>query len=316
MYGSNPLVPQLKAATTTDMLFKRAVLDHFKHPTNVAHACLEFRHRFQGHTKSATDLLAALHELALDCEFPDSTLPWELALQILTGCLLQKAHERMLLCPINLEDYTQILETDEAVKEDAAAFAAVSGQSSSPTVHPLQPHSHRKSKPSGQQVHTPLGGGPSTHCFCCGRGGHKAKDPKCPALNDSCKFCHKVGHWETCCLTKRKSQQSTATKQGTSGQQGGKQMRCIEPSMQAVSASLSLPVPEPYKYTVHVRDHTGQLHSLTADVDMGSYCLVVERSWFDSQFPSTPLRWLSTPSYAFGGFPSMISMAFLCYCSG
>ncbi len=87
----------------------------------------------------------ALRELAPDCEFPNGTLPRELALQILTGCHSQKACERMLLCPIDLDDYVQILETDEAVKDDAATFAAATGQSASSSVCPVQSKSYKQS---------------------------------------------------------------------------------------------------------------------------------------------------------------------------
>ncbi len=135
-FGSHPLVPKIKEAATKYVLFKKAVLDHFKRPTNVARTCLEFRRRFQGPDELATNFLAALHELAPDCKFPDGMLPRELALQILTGCRSQKAREWMLLRPVALDYYMQILETDEAVKEDAAAFAAASSQSSYPAVHP------------------------------------------------------------------------------------------------------------------------------------------------------------------------------------
>ncbi len=32
--------------------------------------------------------------------------------------------------------------------------------------------------------------------------------------------------------------------------------------------------------TVHVRDTKGQLHELKGDIDMGSYCSIIQRPWF------------------------------------
>ncbi len=269
----------------------------------MARACLEFRRRFQGISEAAAEFVAALRELAPDCEFPDGTLPCELALQILTGCRSQKARERMLLRPIDLDDYVQILETDEAVKDDVAAFAAATGQSASSSVRPVQSKSCKQSVKRQGQVHTPLGGAPSLECLCCGKGGHRAKDQNCPTKNDMCRFCHKLGHWDSRCFTKQKARQSDSANTGYKVKQGAKQIRRIEPSIQAVSMSLPLPVPEPYKHTVQICDSMGQQFLLTTDVDTGSYCSVVERKWFDSHLPAMPLHWLSTPSYAFGGVP-------------
>ncbi len=152
-----PLVAKIKDATTTYVLFQKAVQDHFRRPTNIARACLEFWRRFQGPNESATDFLAALREMAPDCEFPDGMLARELALP-------QKARERMLLHPVALDDYTQILEMDETVREDSATFAAATGQSASTSSVQLVLSRQHTQKPSGRQVQTPLGGGPNSHC--------------------------------------------------------------------------------------------------------------------------------------------------------
>ncbi len=201
-FGSHPLVARIKDATTTHALFQKAVQDHIRRPTNVAHACLEFQRRFQGPNESATDFLAALREMAPDCEFPDGTLARELVLQVLSGCRSQKACERMLLRPVALDDYTQILETDETVREDSAAFAAATGKSASTSSVQLVSSCQHTQKPSGRQVQTPLGGGPNSHCFACGSRSHFAKSDQCPARNARCRFCHKTGHYELVCQTK------------------------------------------------------------------------------------------------------------------
>ncbi len=169
-----------------------------------------------------------------------------------------------------------ILKMDEAVKDDVATFAAATGQSVSSSVQPVQSKSCKQSGKCQGQVHTPLGGAPSLQCLCCGKGGHRAKDQYCPAKNDMCRFCHKLGHWESCCFTNQKARQDDSTNTGCNVKQGAKQTRHIEPSMQAVSTSLPLPVPDPYKYTLHICDNIGQLHLLTADIGTSSYCSVVE----------------------------------------
>jgi len=42
-------------------------------------------------------------------------------------------------------------------------------------------------------------------CFRCGREGHYAKDKECPARNQSCWSCKKVGHFQSQCQTKTKA---------------------------------------------------------------------------------------------------------------
>ena len=39
-------------------------------------------------------------------------------------------------------------------------------------------------------------------CFRCGREGHHAKDKECPARNETCRKCNKVGHFQAQCRTK------------------------------------------------------------------------------------------------------------------
>ncbi len=91
--------------------------------------------------ESVGEFVVALRELALDCQIPADYLSHELALQIVSGCYSVKAHERMLIIDVNLEQYLAILESDEAVREDLAAFSVASSTEqalSQLSVHPIQ----------------------------------------------------------------------------------------------------------------------------------------------------------------------------------
>ena len=46
------------------------------------------------------------------------------------------------------------------------------------------------------------GGRSQFTCFSCGREGHKAKDPRCPAIGKQCRKCKGTGHFEKVCRSK------------------------------------------------------------------------------------------------------------------
>ncbi len=114
--------------------FQEAVKAFFKKLMNIARACLDFHQHCQGQSETVSEFVSALRELALDCDFPVDYLKRELALQILSGCRSTKARERMLLAAIDLDEYVQILESDESLQEDSRIFAAAAGSHLTPTV--------------------------------------------------------------------------------------------------------------------------------------------------------------------------------------
>ncbi len=127
-FGNDPVVATMTEAATTYAIFRAAVRRRFKRTTNVARACFDFHTRRQGPTESAAEFIAALRELAPDCSFPADYHNRALVEQLICGCYSSKARERMLLIDPNLDEYLQILESDEVVQEDSQIIA--SGSSS------------------------------------------------------------------------------------------------------------------------------------------------------------------------------------------
>ncbi len=86
-----PIVATLGDDAMAHTAFQEAIKAFFKKPTNIAWACLDFRERRQGQSKTASEFVSTLRELALDCSFPADYLKRELALQILSSCRSRKA---------------------------------------------------------------------------------------------------------------------------------------------------------------------------------------------------------------------------------
>ncbi len=305
-FGSDPVVAQMDDQTPpTHAVFQAAVKQRFHRPASISRACLDFQNRRQGSTESAADFVAALRELAPECQFPATYLDRALAQQILAGCRSTKARERMLLHnpdqAADLTEFIRILDSDEAVQHDSALFAAAAGSSRPSGVHAVQPNTrlrrqgpYKGSKGSGSNTYT------KGKCMGCGSGDHRSKDNSCPARNAECRFCHKTGHYENVCISKQKSQAASTAHTGTHTGDG-RGLKCITHSLHAV-ASTAL-ASTPFTTTVHLRDPDGKLHTVVGELDSGSYCSIVSRAVFDGEFRKVPLKCLKGPSYAFGGTP-------------
>ncbi len=291
-FGSDPIVARMDdTPPPTHTAFQAAVRQRFYRSPSISHACLDFANHRQGTNESAADFLATLRELAPECRFPATYLDRALTQQILVGCKLPKAREWMLVhvpeAEPNLDAFVKILDSDEAVTKDQQVFSSASGSGKPCGVASVVSHPRGRSKCSGTtsfQKGTEKGQGSGQavkgKCRGCGSGNHRSYDGSCPAKGAECRFCHRLGHYESVCITKQKSQMASGHTDTHAG--GGKSLKHIAPAMHAVSTSGLAETP--FQTTVHLCGPNGQVHTVEGEVDMGSYCSIVSHRLFDSEF--------------------------------
>ena len=73
---------------------------------------------------------------------------------------------------------------------------------------------------SRNRTQVPQRGGVQKHatCYCCGKTGHRAKDPKCSSNGKKCNECHKIGHFGRVCKSQIHAQSKNPTKNNNAKQ--------------------------------------------------------------------------------------------------
>lgn len=82
---------------------------------------------------------------------------------------------------------------------------------------------HRTRNNTRKNSKHPSGKGKDTKhvvCFCCGRAGHRAKDPLCPATGKTCSACGKQGHFAGVCKSAQKVAKETIPRSATPHRNG------------------------------------------------------------------------------------------------
>ncbi|GFO11865.1 integrase core domain protein [Plakobranchus ocellatus] len=139
-----------------------------------------------------------------------------------------------------------------------------------------QPGRHRRTnrdphKPSTLQGNTKQPG--TLICTNCGRRGHRAKDTICPALNQTCSLCGKLGHFKRVCRS------GPATKPAP--KQRDKRTRALQTKVNAVSS-------RPFLHTVHLLSGKHFI-PITAEVDTGAQISGVTEATYRRHFAHLPL---------------------------
>ncbi|GFO26931.1 retrovirus-related pol polyprotein from transposon opus [Plakobranchus ocellatus] len=120
-----------------------------------------------------------------DCDF-ERRENHHFSVRLVCGCLNHETQKKLLALPaIDLDEVVRIMRADESACHSLVAIGEEY------VIHKL---AHRSSP---HQVNTRQPG--TLICINCGRRGHRANDTSCPALNQTCSLCGKLGHFKRVC---------------------------------------------------------------------------------------------------------------------
>ncbi len=193
------------------------VLDGLFHtPINRLIALRNFRHRMQFKDESANAFSAELRSLAKHCSFPDAaTENSEIADTLIVNCFDSEVQQKLFAQSttrnqrLTIDEVLQIMRAEESAKLDVKQLQAGDSAAKLAALKRTPRKGNRHKSPGGGAT-VPKRNSTQKPCSSCGRSGHAYMSPSCPALNSKCRFCSKIGHWDSVCR-KKQSQQSGST---------------------------------------------------------------------------------------------------------
>ena len=187
--------------------------EYFEPQKNISFERHTFRQAQQQRDEPIADYITRLKHLALTCEFENTDDM--IRDQVVDKCYSTKLRRRLLQEPSLTLD--KVVTLGRALEMAQRQATAIESTCTSASAGREQLNAVRKRQnPQGlrrniQQTHRyrdsgETGGKP---CYCCGKSGHRAKSPSCPALNKTCNTCQKIGHFSRVCHSASKKKTAT-----------------------------------------------------------------------------------------------------------
>ena len=187
--------------------------EYFEPQKNISFERHTFRQAQQQRDEPIADYITRLKHLALTCEFENTDDM--IRDQVVDKCYSTKLRRRLLQEPSLTLD--KVVTLGRALEMAQRQATAIESTCTSASAGREQLNAVRKRQnPQGlrrniQQTHRyrdsgETGGKP---CYCCGKSGHRAKSPSCPALNKTCNTCQKIDHFSRVCHSASKKKTAT-----------------------------------------------------------------------------------------------------------
>ena len=187
--------------------------EYFEPQKNISFERHTFRQAQQQRDEPIANYITRLKHLALTCEFENTDDM--IRDQVVDKCYSTKLRRRLLQEPsLTLDKVVTLGRALEMAQRQATAIESTctSASASREQLNAVR----KRQNPQGlrrniQQTHRyrdsgETGGKP---CYCCGKSGHRAKSPSCPALNKTCNTCQKIGHFSRVCHSASKKKTAT-----------------------------------------------------------------------------------------------------------
>ena len=155
--------------------------------------------------------------------------------------------------------------TSESIGEQSSAYAIQSGPRASQIASPATKSDQERQNPPPNTQHSNL------VCYCCGRRGHRAKDPSCPANNKPCHGCGKLGHFSRVCKSSRRDKEPARIRQI-------EQREVTDSSDEEYVFTLNRPKNSEQQATVIITVHGTDIRVL---IDSGASVNVLDKNTFD-----------------------------------
>ena len=274
--------------------------------TIVEHA--QLNQRIQGENESVEDFITTLYAMADKCGFSAGVKSEAIRDRIVSGIKDKTLSKEMQLKP-NL--------TLAAAIEMARQHQLVTAQMQKLTVSaqidenrkPRRKFSH---KPPQRRDREPPPSDNRNKCMRCGRSHNRNK--VCAAASATCRFCHRVGHYEVVC--RRKNRQAKETSEILAPQPEYQHVNTAPQALSPVYSSDPLFMGEVNTQTSTDRPRFAQIsingENINFKIDSGADVSVMSRAQYERLRNPPKLVPSDCPLKAYGGTPESIGMFRVC----
>ena len=170
---------------------KRRLTEFFSPKQNVCAERYRFRSRAQQAGESTAQWVSVLRQLAASCDYGSRTEEF-IRDQVVERTSSNKLRQRLLMegSGLTLQTTLTIADTQESAEREAQAMGAPAASGAAYSV-PVQAVHHHQKKPKPKKTGRFSQGAEAAKekCFGCGREGHRASHPSCPAKGVQCHQC-------------------------------------------------------------------------------------------------------------------------------